>query len=65
MANDVRYGLAATVWTENGKRQRRVAEALHAGTVWVNCWMVRDLHMPFGGWKHSGYVSKCICVTTF
>ncbi|RKP08341.1 Aldehyde/histidinol dehydrogenase [Thamnocephalis sphaerospora] len=54
LANDVPYGLSATVWTENGKRQRRVAEALHVGTVWVNCWMVRDLHMPFGGCKQSG-----------
>lgn len=42
-ANGVRYGLSASVWTENGRRQRRVAEALRVGTVWVNCWMVRDL----------------------
>jgi acyl-CoA reductase-like NAD-dependent aldehyde dehydrogenase len=54
LANCVKYGLSATVWTENGKRQRRVANALDAGTVWVNCWLVRDLHMPFGGVKASG-----------
>lgn len=53
-ANGVKYGLSASIWTENGKRQRRVAEALRVGTVWVNCWMVRDLSMPFGGTKHSG-----------
>lgn len=53
-ANGTRYGLAATVWTENGRRQRRVAEQLRAGTVWVNCWMVRDLGMPFGGMGMSG-----------
>jgi acyl-CoA reductase-like NAD-dependent aldehyde dehydrogenase len=53
-ANGVKYGLSASVWTENGKRQRRVAEALRVGTVWVNCWMFRDLSMPFGGMKHSG-----------
>lgn len=42
-ANGVPYGLSASVWTENGRRQRRVAESLRVGTVWVNCWMVRDL----------------------
>ncbi|KAI3632946.1 hypothetical protein MIR68_009021 [Amoeboaphelidium protococcarum] len=54
LANSTKYGLSATVWTENGKRQRRVAEQLQAGTVWVNCWMTRDLNMPFGGMKQSG-----------
>lgn len=54
IANGVKYGLASSVWTENGKRAHRVAQALEAGTVWVNCWMLRDLRMPFGGLKHSG-----------
>lgn len=53
-ANATKYGLSASVWTENGKRQRRVAEQIHAGTVWVNCWMVRDLNVPFGGMRQSG-----------
>eukprot|EP00005_Dracoamoeba_jomungandri_P003057 CAMPEP_0174261282 /NCGR_PEP_ID=MMETSP0439-20130205/11338_1 /TAXON_ID=0 /ORGANISM="Stereomyxa ramosa, Strain Chinc5" /LENGTH=486 /DNA_ID=CAMNT_0015345735 /DNA_START=21 /DNA_END=1481 /DNA_ORIENTATION=+ len=53
-ANSVRYGLSATVWSENGKRANRIALALRAGTVWVNCWLKRDLRVPFGGMKHSG-----------
>jgi aminomuconate-semialdehyde/2-hydroxymuconate-6-semialdehyde dehydrogenase len=31
-----------------------VAERIHTGTVWVNCWLVRDLRVPFGGMKQSG-----------
>ena len=84
-ANDNPYGLAATIWTDNGPLANRVALQLHvccycreltidrilvivcqsskhlthqttaqAGTVWINCWMVRDLNMPFGGVKASG-----------
>lgn len=53
-ANSTKYGLSASVWTENGATQRRVAEQLDVGTVWVNCWMVRDLNVPFGGSKWSG-----------
>ena len=51
-AND--NGLAASVWTQNVGRVHRVAERIHTGTVWVNCWMVRDLRVPFGGMKQSG-----------
>ncbi|CAG8531911.1 3878_t:CDS:10, partial [Acaulospora morrowiae] len=54
LANDSPYGLSCSVWTENGSRQRRVAENIYVGTCWVNCWMVRDLSMPFGGMKQSG-----------
>ena len=53
-ANGTQYGLSASLWTEDAKRQRRVAEKLRVGTVWVNCWLVRDLNMPFGGMKASG-----------
>ncbi|KAH9487533.1 Aldehyde dehydrogenase 8 member A1 [Bulinus truncatus] len=52
--NSVRYGLCATIWTENVSRVHRMAPKLEVGTVWVNCWMVRDLNMPFGGMKDSG-----------
>ena len=53
-ANSTRYGLSATVWTRDLKRAHRVAAQLHAGTVWVNCWLLRDLRVPFGGMKDSG-----------
>eukprot|EP00117_Sycon_ciliatum_P027211 scpid63350/ scgid22159/ Aldehyde dehydrogenase family 8 member A1; Retinal dehydrogenase 4 len=53
-ANGVKYGLAACVWSRDISRVHTVAHELHAGTVWTNCWMVRDLNMPFGGMKASG-----------
>ncbi|KAL5014024.1 hypothetical protein ScPMuIL_008294 [Solemya velum] len=53
-ANGVKYGLCATLWTQNASRLHRVAHKLQVGTVWVNCWLVRDLNMPFGGTKESG-----------
>jgi aminomuconate-semialdehyde/2-hydroxymuconate-6-semialdehyde dehydrogenase len=53
-ANSTRYGLSATVWTRDLQRAHRVAAELHAGTVWVNCWLLRDLRVPFGGMKDSG-----------
>ncbi len=53
-ANSVRYGLSATLWTENLSRAHRVAEKLESGIVWINCWLLRDLRTPFGGVKDSG-----------
>jgi aminomuconate-semialdehyde/2-hydroxymuconate-6-semialdehyde dehydrogenase len=54
LANGVPYGLAASVWTQDSAKGDRVAEALETGMVWVNCWLVRDLRVPFGGMKQSG-----------
>jgi 5-carboxymethyl-2-hydroxymuconic-semialdehyde dehydrogenase len=54
MANDTEFGLAAIVYTGDADRARRVSEQLTAGTVWVNCFFVRDLRAPFGGAKSSG-----------
>uniref|UniRef100_A0A8C8AM93 Aldehyde dehydrogenase 8 family member A1 n=1 Tax=Otus sunia TaxID=257818 RepID=A0A8C8AM93_9STRI len=53
-ANSVKYGLAATVWSSNVGRVHRVAKRLQSGLVWTNCWLVRDLNLPFGGMKASG-----------
>jgi aminomuconate-semialdehyde/2-hydroxymuconate-6-semialdehyde dehydrogenase len=54
LANDSRYGLNAMVFTENLSRAHRVSAALKAGTVWVNCFFIRDLRAPFGGVGDSG-----------
>ena len=54
MANDTRYGLAASVWTSDLKRAHRVAPQMKAGITWVNCWFLRDLRTPFGGAGLSG-----------
>jgi 5-carboxymethyl-2-hydroxymuconic-semialdehyde dehydrogenase len=54
MANDTRFGLAATLVTGDPDRAERVSAQLRAGTVWVNCFFVRDLGAPFGGSGQSG-----------
>jgi aminomuconate-semialdehyde/2-hydroxymuconate-6-semialdehyde dehydrogenase len=53
-ANSTQYGLASTIWTENLTRAHRMAHEIHAGIVWINCWLLRDLRTPFGGVKSSG-----------
>ena len=54
LANNTNYGLNAMLFSENARRTHRVAAALNAGTVWVNCFFVRDLRAPFGGVGWSG-----------
>jgi aminomuconate-semialdehyde/2-hydroxymuconate-6-semialdehyde dehydrogenase len=54
MANDSKYGLAASIWTTNLKRGHRVAQQMKVGITWVNCWFLRDLRTPFGGVGLSG-----------
>ncbi len=54
MANVVKYGLSATVWTNNLKRTMHMSNQLQAGIIWINTWMLRDLRTPFGGIKASG-----------
>jgi 4-guanidinobutyraldehyde dehydrogenase/NAD-dependent aldehyde dehydrogenase len=54
IANDVIYGLAAAVWTSDVTTAHRVARALRAGTVFVNCYDDDDITVPFGGFKQSG-----------
>jgi len=53
--NDTTYGLSAGVWTRDVSKAHRVAHALKAGTVWVNCFNAFDTASPFGGYKQSGY----------
>jgi phenylacetaldehyde dehydrogenase len=54
-ANQTEYGLAAGVWTRDMAKAHRIAAALKAGTVWVNCYNVFDAALPFGGYKQSGW----------
>ena len=54
LANDTPYGLNAMLFTESLRRAHRVTRQLRAGTVWVNCFFVRDLRAPFGGFGDSG-----------
>jgi len=54
LANATRYGLAAVLFTRDRARAERTAARIVAGTVWVNCYFVRDLAAPFGGARMSG-----------
>ena len=55
IANDTRYGLAASVWTQDLSAATRLASAIKAGTVWVNCHLMFDAALPIGGYKESGW----------
>ena len=54
MANSTKYGLSASIFTENLSKGHRVAAAIKSGVVWINTWLLRDLRIPFGGMKQSG-----------
>ena len=54
LANSTRYGLAAMIYARDRERAERLARGVVAGTVWVNCFFVRDLAVPFGGSRESG-----------
>ena len=54
MANDVKYGLSATIWTKDLDRTMRLSKKIDCGVVWINTWLMRDLRTPFGGTKDSG-----------
>ena len=54
IANCTKYGLAASIWTQDTKVGENIAKKLDTGMVWINCWLHRDLRVPFGGVKSSG-----------
>jgi aminomuconate-semialdehyde/2-hydroxymuconate-6-semialdehyde dehydrogenase len=54
LANNTEYGLAAMIFTKDQEKAERIASRVVAGTVWINCFYVRDLDAPFGGSRHSG-----------
>jgi gamma-glutamyl-gamma-aminobutyraldehyde dehydrogenase len=58
IANDTPYGLTASVYTTNNSTAHRVARAIRAGTVSVNCFSEGDITTPFGGFKQSGFFGR-------
>jgi acyl-CoA reductase-like NAD-dependent aldehyde dehydrogenase len=54
IANSTRYGLAASIWTQDVSRVQRISQGLEFGDVWVNTYYQRLAETPFGGWKESG-----------
>ncbi len=55
LANDTRYGLAASVWSENINRAIELASKVKAGVVWINATNMFDAAAPFGGYRESGF----------
>ena len=58
LANDTNYGLAASIYTSDLNTAHRVAGAIRAGTVSVNCFSEGDITTPFGGYKESGFAGR-------
>lgn len=54
LANESKYGLSCTIWTQNLNRSMRLSNQIESGIIWVNTWLNRDLRTPFGGMKQSG-----------
>jgi phenylacetaldehyde dehydrogenase len=54
-ANDSDFGLSAGIWTNDLRQAHRLAGAVKAGTVWINCFNLVDNATPFGGFKQSGW----------
>jgi aminomuconate-semialdehyde/2-hydroxymuconate-6-semialdehyde dehydrogenase len=54
MANDTKYGLATSIYTQDISRASRLATQIEVGLCWINSWFLRDLRTPFGGSKQSG-----------
>lgn len=54
LANASDYGLAASIWTQDITKANRLAVNINSGIIWINCWLLRDLRTPFGGFGQSG-----------
>ncbi len=54
MCNSTKYGLSASIFSNNISKAHRVASKIDSGVIWINTWLLRDLRIPFGGMKHSG-----------
>lgn len=59
IANDVMYGLACMIWSENGSRVLRAIDNMHVGIVWCNCTSMENNSAPVGGFKQSGFGREC------
>ena len=55
MANSTKYGLSASIFTENISKGHRVAASIDSGVIWINTWLLRDLRIPFGGMKSKNF----------
>jgi aldehyde dehydrogenase (NAD+) len=55
LANATQFGLGSGVWTRDVSKAHRLAKAIRAGSVWINCYQASDPAVPFGGYKMSGY----------
>jgi phenylacetaldehyde dehydrogenase len=53
--NQTTFGLAGAIWTRDIGKAHRMARAMRAGTVWINCYNIFDAALPFGGYKQSGW----------
>jgi aldehyde dehydrogenase (NAD+) len=62
--NKTRFGLGSGVWTRDVGKAHRLAKAIRAGSVWINCYQAMDPAIPFGGYKMSGYGANQACSTS-
>ena len=54
LSNQTKYGLSASIFTNDVSKAHRLAAKIDSGLIWINSWLLRDLRIPFGGMKSSG-----------